>query len=202
MIHHARAASRGIQRALLVADMPFHSYEAAPWQAAVAAGRFIKEAGAQAVKVEGGSRVVDSIHAIIKANVPVMGHLGLTPQSFHQQGGYRVQGKKSREAAELLREASLLEKAGVFALVLEGIPARLGKQISRRLRVPTIGIGAGPDCDGQILVLDDVVGFTEGPLPKFVASYAHSRQTMTQGLKRFAADVRSRRFPTDRHSYH
>lgn len=202
MVHHTRSAARGIQRALLVADMPFHSYEAAPRQAAVAAGRFIKEGGAQAVKVEGGERVIESIRAILKANVPVMGHLGLTPQSVHRQGGYRVQGKQAKEAAYIMEEAHLLEKTGVFALVLEGIPAALGKKISRRLNIPTIGIGAGPGCDGQILVLDDVLGFSEGPSPKFVAAYAHVRRIMTQALKRFASDVRSRRFPSDRHSYH
>ena len=202
MVHHTRAAARGIQRALLVADMPFHSYEAAPWTAAVAAGRFIKEGGAQAVKVEGGRRVIESIRAILKANVPVMGHLGLTPQSVHQQGGYRVQGKKAKDAAYIMEEARLLEKTGVFALVLEGVPAALGKRITNRLKIPTIGIGAGPGCDGQILVLDDVVGFSEGPSPKFVAAYAQVRQIMTSVLKRFAGDVRARRFPSDRHSYH
>lgn len=201
MIHHTRAASRGVKQALLVADMPFHSYEAAPWKAAVAAGRFIKEGRAQAVKVEGGQRVADSIKAILKANVPVMGHLGLTPQSVHQMGGYRVQGKRPKEAHILLEEAKLLQKLGVFAIVLEGIPTALGKRITHALKIPTIGIGAGPHCDGQILVLDDVVGFSEGPSPKFVARYADVRSIMTNALLNYAVDVRARKFPTAKHSY-
>lgn len=202
MIHHTRASARGIQTAFLVADMPFQSYEAAPWLAAAAAGRFIKEGRAQAVKVEGGKRVVDSIRAILKANIPVMGHLGLTPQSIHQQSGYRVQGRTPRGASDIHREAKLLEKTGVFALVLEGVPAKLAQRITKSLKIPTIGIGAGLGCDGQILVLDDVLGFSEGPSPKFVAAYAQVRKVMTQALKRFASDVRARRFPDERHSYH
>jgi 3-methyl-2-oxobutanoate hydroxymethyltransferase len=201
MIHHVRASSRGIKRALLVADMPFQSYEAAPWQAAVAAGRFVKEGSAAAVKVEGGKRIADSIRAILKANVPVMGHLGLTPQSIHQQGGYRVQGKEPGEGAKLLREALFLQKLGVFSLVLEGIPAVLGSRISKALKIPTIGIGAGSGCDGQVLVLDDLLGMTEGPSPKFVARYAQLRPIMVSAVQRFAKDVRARRFPRDRHSY-
>ncbi len=201
MVHHTRAAARGVTHALLVADMPFHSYEAAPWQAAVAAGRLIKEGGAQAVKVEGGHRVIESIRAILKANVPVMGHLGLTPQSVHQMGGFRVQGRLPKQATQLIEEARLLAKTGVFAIVLEGLPAALGKKITKAVSVPTIGIGAGPDCDGQILVLDDVLGFTEGPTPKFVAKYANVRSIMTKALTHYANDVRARRFPTERESY-
>jgi 3-methyl-2-oxobutanoate hydroxymethyltransferase len=201
MIHHTRAASRGIAGALLVADMPFHSYEAAPAKAAITAGRFLKEAGAQAVKVEGGERIKDSILAILKSNVPVMGHLGLTPQSIHRMGGYRVQGKTPADQRQLLREAKLLEKWGAFAIVLEGIPAALGHKITRALRVPTIGIGAGPDCDGQILVLDDAIGLSVAPRPKFVKAYAELRVAALNGLRRYASDVRGRRFPTDKESY-
>ncbi|MCG3205469.1 MAG: 3-methyl-2-oxobutanoate hydroxymethyltransferase [Elusimicrobia bacterium] len=202
MIHHTKAASRGIRQSLLVADMPFQSYEYAPWMAAQAAGRFVKEAGAQAVKVEGGERVIVSVRAILNANVPVMGHLGLTPQSFHQQGGYRVQGRTMKAAAQLLKEAKLLENTGVFALVLEGVPESLANRVTKALKIPTIGIGAGAGCDGQILVLDDVLGFSEGPSPKFVAAYAQVRPLMKAALKRFSADVRARRFPSARHSYH
>jgi 3-methyl-2-oxobutanoate hydroxymethyltransferase len=201
MIHHTHAASRGINRALLVADMPFQSYEAAPWEAAIAAGRFVKEANAQAVKVEGGLRIKESVLAILNANVPVMGHLGLTPQSVHKMGGFRVQGKTKNEESRLLEEAKLLEKWGAFAVVLEGVPAHLGKKITRALKIPTIGIGAGPDCDGQILVLDDVIGWSRPPLPKFVKVYADVRAVAMKGLGRYAADVRARRFPTDKESY-
>ncbi|MBV9080454.1 MAG: 3-methyl-2-oxobutanoate hydroxymethyltransferase, partial [Elusimicrobia bacterium] len=148
MLHHVRASARGISRALLVADMPFQSYEAAPWQAAQAAGRFVKEAGAVAVKVEGGRRVEASIKAILDANVPVMGHLGLTPQAVNREGGYRVHGRTPSAARELTAEAVLLEKLGVFALVLEGVPAELGARITKKLKIPTIGIGAGKGCDG------------------------------------------------------
>lgn len=200
MVHHVRAAARGIRSAFLVADMPFHSYEAAPWKAADAAGRFLKE-GAQAVKLEGGARVADSVKAILKANVPVMGHLGLTPQSVVRDGGYRVKGRGAREARELLAEAKLLEKLGVFAIVIEGVPAPLGKRITRALKIPTIGIGAGPHCDGQILVFDDLVGLTPGPLPKFVKPYASLRAPVISAVRRYAADVREKRFPTLVHSY-
>ncbi len=202
MVHHTKAAARGVQHSFLVADMPFQSYEAAPWQASVAAGRFIKEGGAQAVKVEGGQRVGPSIEAILRANIPVMGHLGLTPQSVHPQSGYRVQGRGAREAANIIGAAKYLEKIGVFALVLEGIPAELGRKITKILKIPTIGIGAGSDCDGQILVFDDVVGLSEGPGPKFVKAYGNARAVMRRAIKHYADDVREKRFPTDRHSYH
>lgn len=202
MIHHVRSASRGVQNALLVADMPFQSYEAAPWKAAVAAGRFVKEGNAAAVKLEGGKRVAESVRAILKAKVPVMGHLGLTPQSFHEMGGYKVQGREKKEAAQILSDAKLLEKLGVFAIVLEGIPVNLAKRISGQLRIPTIGIGAGPHCNGQVLVLDDLLGMGEGASPKFVARYANLRPVMNVALKKFASDVRHREFPKDIHSYH
>lgn len=201
MIHHVKAAGRAIRNALLVADMPFQSYENAPWQAAQAAGRFVKEGRAQAVKVEGGRRIAPSIKAILNSNIPVMGHLGLTPQSVNKQGGYHVQGRMPKDAAELLRDAKLLQSLGVFSIVLEGIPAALGKKISRALKIPTIGIGAGPHCDGQILVLDDLLGITNGPSPKFVKKYANLRPLMAKAVRQYSADVLHRRFPTPDTSY-
>jgi 3-methyl-2-oxobutanoate hydroxymethyltransferase len=202
MLHHVRASARGIEKSLLVADMPFLSYEAAPWQAAIAAGRFIKEGGAKAVKLEGGKRVAKSIEAILKANVPVMGHLGLVPQSVYQKGGYFVQGKKPADAAALIKEAKLLQSLGVFALVLEGIPSALAKKITKTLRIPTIGIGAGPFCDGQILVFDDVVGMSEGTSPKFVKRFADVRKSMVQAIRLYQSDVEKKKFPTEAQSYH
>jgi 3-methyl-2-oxobutanoate hydroxymethyltransferase len=200
MLHHVRASARGISRALLVADMPFLSYEAAPWLAAQAAGRFVKEGGATAVKLEGGRRVEASIKAILNANVPVMGHLGLTPQSVNREGGYKVQARTPQTARQLLDEARRLEKLGVFSLVLEGVPADVGRRVSRALRIPTIGIGAGAGCDGQILVLDDLLGISES-VPKFAADYAGLRRPMVAAVRKYAEDVRSGRFPDDAHSY-
>jgi len=200
MLHHVRASARGVTSSLLIADMPFLSYEAAPWQAAIAAGRFIKEGNAVAVKLEGGRRVEASVRAILNANVPVMGHLGLTPQSVNREGGYRVQGRFPKDARELLADAKRLEKLGVFSIVLEGVPATLGRRISRALKIPTIGIGAGSGCDGQILVLDDLLGISEST-PKFAAKYADLRRPMTSAVRRFAADVRAGKFPDDAHSY-
>jgi 3-methyl-2-oxobutanoate hydroxymethyltransferase len=200
MLHHVRASARGVRQALLVADMPFLSYEAAPWQAAQAAGRFVKEGGAVAVKLEGGRRIEASIKAILNANVPVMGHLGLTPQSVNRMGGYRVQGRMPKDARALLADAKLLEKLGVFSIVLEGVPAALGRKISRALKIPTIGIGAGSGCDGQVLVLDDLLGISEA-VPKFAAKYADLRKPMAAAVRRYANDVRSGRFPDDAHSY-
>jgi 3-methyl-2-oxobutanoate hydroxymethyltransferase len=200
MLHHVRASARGITNALLVADMPFLSYEAAPWEAAKAAGRFVKEGGAAAVKVEGGRRVEASIRAILDANVPVMGHLGLTPQSVHRFGGFKVQGRSPRDAAVLLQDAKRLEKLGVFSIVIEGVPLELGRKISRALTIPTIGIGAGNGCDGQVLVLDDLLGISE-TTPKFVAKYADLRRTMATAVRRYADDVRAGRFPDEAHSY-
>lgn len=201
MIHHVKASARGIQHSLLVADMPFQTYEVAPWEAAKAAGRFVKEGGATAVKVEGGRRISKSIQAILNSNIPIMGHIGLTPQSVNKQGGYHVQGRRPAQARELIMEAKLLEKLGVFCLVLEGVPLDLGRKITRSLKIPTIGIGAGPYCDGQILVFDDLMGMTEGPSPKFVAAYAHLRPQMKKALNNFARDVQSHHFPNKEHSY-
>lgn len=201
MLHHVRACARGIKSALLIADMPFRSYEADPREAAKNASRFVKEGGAQAVKVEGGRRIRASIDAILRANVPVMGHLGLTPQSFYKEGGYRVKGRKPREAKGIMEEAVLLERIGVFSLVLECVPALLARKISRRLKIPIIGIGAGLYCDGQILVLDDLLGFSNNHSPKFVKSYVSLWPLMTKAVKQYSLDVRLKRFPTKEHSY-
>lgn len=201
MIHHTKAAARGIKRALLVADLPFLSYEAASWEAAIAAGRLIKEGGAHAVKMEGGRRVANSVKALINANIPVMGHLGLTPQSIHMKGGYHVQGRKPPEANAIMADAKLLQYLGVFCLVLEGIPAPLGRCITKTLKIPTIGIGAGPDCDGQILVLDDMLGISEGPTPKFVKKYADLNKMMKQSVAQYIKEVRSHRFPATENCY-
>jgi len=201
MVHHVKAASRGVKSAFLVADMPFQSYEVHPAHASMMAGRFIKEGGAQAVKVEGGGRIIGSVKAILKGNIPVMGHIGLNPQAYHVKGGYRVQGKSRTEAKALLRDAKILENNGVFAIVLEGIPASLSKKITKSLRIPTIGIGAGSYCDGQILVLDDLLGMTEGPSLKFVKAYANLRGLMSKAIRRYRAEVKSRRFPSSTYSY-
>lgn len=201
MLHHVRSSARGVKRAFLVADMPFSTYEAAPWQAAVAAGRFVKEGGARAVKLEGGARIAESVKAILKANVPVMGHLGLTPQSVIKESGYRIHGRGRAEATAILRDALLLEKLGVFSLVLEGVPETLARTVTRRLRIPTIGIGAGSSCDGQVLVLDDLLGLSEGRSPKFVKKFADLRPLCVRAVSAYAKDVRARRFPTKAHTY-
>lgn len=199
MLHHTRAAARGVQRALLIADMPYLAYETSAQEAAKNAGRFIK-AGAGAVKVEGGKRVGPSVQAMIRANIPVMGHVGLTPQSIHVQSGYHVQGKNPRAAKQIFEDALFLQRAGVFSLVLEGVPIALAKRITRALRIPTIGIGAGSYCDGQILVLDDILGFGERS-PKFVKRYANLRMPMLNAIRRYNTEVRSRKFPTAEYSY-
>jgi len=200
MLHHAKAVSRISKRALVVGDLPFGSYQTGS-QATVEAGiRFLKEAGVQAVKLEG--RWPDRVEHLVKAGIPVMGHLGLTPQSVHAMGGYRVQGR-SYDAARDLLEASLeLERAGCFSLVLEGVPAEVASVITSRLEIPTIGIGAGPDCDGQVLVVHDLLGITPPPLPRFVTPYASLADDATGALKRWAEDVRTGKTPTTEQSYH
>ncbi len=201
MLHHTRAVRRGNTRALLVADMPFLSYEFDPKDAVRHVGRLMKEGGAQAVKVEGSGAILPSIRALIGANIPVMGHLGLTPQSVHRLGGYRVQGRSRKGAEGLLRDARQLEKAGVFALVLEAVPGPLARRITKTLKIPTIGIGAGKDTDGQILVLDDLLGFSEGPSPRFVKNYAHLWTEALSAVRRFRSDVRSSQFPGPDQTY-
>ncbi len=202
MLHHVKASARGIKQALLVADMPFQSYESDPKEAVRLAGRFIKSGNAQAVKVEGGRRVGRSIQAMLNANIPVMGHLGLVPQSVNRKGGYFVQGRKPKDAQVLLQEARYLESLGVFSIVLEGIPGALGQKISKALRIPTIGIGAGSGCDGQILVLDDLLGFGDGPVPSFVKKFANLRPLMTQAVSSYQREVEKRLFPSPKQTYH
>jgi 3-methyl-2-oxobutanoate hydroxymethyltransferase len=202
MLHHMRAVARGAKRALLVADMPYMSYHAGVEEAVRNAGRFVKEGGAQAVKIEGGRKRLPAVRAILDAEVPVMGHIGLTPQSLHCMGGYKVQGRMLPEAQALLDDARALEEAGVFSLVLEGMPRELARDITRAVSVPTIGIGAGPDCDGQILVFHDVLGLSGKNSPKFARRYLEGFSAMKEALARYAGDVRAGKFPSDDESYH
>ena len=200
MSHHVRAVARARPRALLVADLPFNSFQASPEEAVRNSGRFLKR-GAEAVKLEGGRRMLPQIEAILHADIPVLGHLGLTPQSVHQFGGYRVQARGREAADALLEDAVALERAGCFALVLEGIPLELGAEVARARTIPTIGIGAGPDCDGQVLVLHDLIGFTFGKPARFVRRYADVAGTMREALRAFGEDVRSGRYPNESESY-
>ena len=202
MLHHLRAVRRGVQRALLIADMPFGSYHVSDDQALTNAIRFIKEGGAEAVKLEGGASRAGLVKKLVESQIPVMGHIGLTPQSIHTFGGYRVQGRTLDSAAELQADAEALEEAGAFAIVLEGIPRELAAIITRRLRIPTIGIGAGPDCDGQVLVYHDLLGLTFGQTAKFVRSYANLREVIHQALTHFRDDVTQGCYPGDSESYH
>jgi len=202
MLHHARAVRRGVQRALLVVDMPFGSYHTDTAESLRNAVRFVKEAGVEAVKVEGGERRLELIARLTEAEIPVMGHVGLTPQSVNALGGYRVQGKTVDSAEQLLRDARAVEAAGAFAVVLEAVPRELATQITRELRIPTIGIGAGPDCDGQILVLHDMLGLTFDQPPKFARQYANIGETISKAVREYCADVRGGSFPSDAESYH
>jgi 3-methyl-2-oxobutanoate hydroxymethyltransferase len=202
MLHHARAVRRGTKRALLVVDMPFGSYHAETAESLRNAVRFVKEAGAEAVKVEGGERRLELIARMTEAEIPVMGHVGLTPQSVNTLGGYRVQGKTTDSAEQLLRDARAVEAAGAFAVVLEAVPRELAAQITRELRIPTIGIGAGPDCDGQILVVHDLLGLTFEQTPKFARQYANVGEVISRAVRDYCADVRSGNFPSDAESYH
>ena len=202
MLHHTRAVRRGVKRALIVADMPFGSYHADISEALRNAVRFVKEAGAEAVKVEGGERRLELIARLTEAEIPVMAHIGLTPQSVNALGGYRVQGKTSETAEQLLRDARAVEAAGAFAVVLEAVPRELAAQITHELRIPTIGIGAGPDCDGQVLVTHDLLGLTFGPAPKFARQYANVGAIIANAAREFCADVQGGAFPSDGESYH
>lgn len=197
MLYHTRTVARGAKRALVVGDMPFLSYQVSVSEAVYNAGRFLKEAGAAAVKLEGGAAVVDRIKAMTEAGIPVQAHIGLTPQSVHQLGGYRVQ----RDAERLRIDAEAVEAAGAFSVVLEGIPKDISKTITDSLKIPTIGIGAGRDCDGQILVLHDMLGLSDGHVPKFVKKYAALRQNAVEGLENYIKDVRKNVFPGDEHTY-
>ena len=201
MLHHTRAVTRAKPSALVVADLPFLSYQVSDDLAVLNAGRLVKEGGADAVKLEGGERVLGAVRRMTAAGIPVMGHLGLTPQSVLTLGGYKVQARGEAAQEQLLRDAQALEEAGCFALVLEGIPARLGAHVTRAIGIPTIGIGAGAACDGQVLVSHDLLGLFLGHQPKFVRRYADLAQAMRDAYARYAADVRARRFPGDEEAY-
>jgi 3-methyl-2-oxobutanoate hydroxymethyltransferase len=195
MIHHTRAVARGARHALVVADMPFLSYQVGIDEAVRNAGRLLQEGGAAAVKLEGGRPVIDVVSRLVSLGIPVMGHLGLLPQSVHQAGGYRRRATEPREAAALVDDAMALERAGAFAVVLEAIPAEVAQEVTRRLSVPTIGIGAGPGCDGQVLVSYDMLGLFDRFVPSFVKQYAQLAETITAATERYAADVRAGRYP-------
>lgn len=201
MLYHCRLVARGSRYAFLVGDMPFLSYQTSVTEAIQNAGRFLKEAGMEAVKLEGGQEMADTITAVSRAGIPVMGHIGLTPQSVAQLGGYRIQGKTAVAAQKLLDDALALQAAGCFALVLEAVPAPVATAISQRLHIPTIGIGAGPGCDGQVLVYHDMLGLFDKLQPRFVKRYAHLRQTIMEALTAYREEVTSGQFPAENHTY-
>jgi 3-methyl-2-oxobutanoate hydroxymethyltransferase len=202
MIHHTRAVRRGVKRALLVGDMPFLSYQTSGEHALANAGRFLKEGGAEAVKLEGGAEMADIISLLVRRGIPVMGHIGLTPQRAAQLGGLKVQGRDEETAQKLLTDAKVLEEAGVFSLVLEAVPWALAKLITERVKVPTIGIGAGPYCDGQVLVVTDMIGLSLGISPKFSKRYTNVAAEIERAATEFLHDVRSGKFPTvEEHSF-
>jgi 3-methyl-2-oxobutanoate hydroxymethyltransferase len=200
MLHHARAVARGAKAPLLVGDMPFMSYQISVEEALRNAGRFLQQGGMDAVKLEGGRERADAVRAITDAGIPVMGHLGLTPQSVHQLGGFRAQGKTSSAAKRLLEDAQILEEAGAFSLVLEAVPARLAEYISKHISIPTIGIGAGANCDGQVLVTHDLLGLFERFTPKFVRQYANLHETMNKAFTEYLNDVNTKQFPAAEHT--
>lgn len=201
MIHHGRAVSRGVKNALVVIDMPFMSYQASVYDAVVNAGRLMKEGRCAAVKLEGGKPVCPQIKAITNAGIPVMAHLGLTPQSVNAFGGFKVQGKDESAAEKLLEDAKAIEKAGAFAVVLECVPAQLARLITKTLQIPTIGIGAGADCDGQVLVYQDLLGMFSDYTPKFVKKYADMGQMMKQAFARYVEEVQQGKFPEEKHTF-
>ncbi len=201
MLHHCKAVSRGARRCHLVGDMPFMSYQVSTPEAIHNAGRFLQEGGMDAVKLEGGREVAASIEAAVTAGIPVMGHLGLTPQSVHKLGGLKVQGTSAEAARRLLEDALILERAGCYAIVLEAIPDRVAELVSERLNIPTIGIGAGAHCDGQVLVTHDLLGLFDQFTPKFAKKYADLQSEMMQAFRDYVADVTSHRFPSAEHCY-
>jgi 3-methyl-2-oxobutanoate hydroxymethyltransferase len=202
MIYHARAVCRGVQHAHVVCDMPFMAYQGDALEAMKNAGRILKESGAQSVKLEGGAHVAPTIERLVSAGIPVMGHLGLTPQAVHAMGGFRVQGKDPQAAQKIVDDALILERAGVYALVLEGIPAELARVITQSLRIPTIGIGAGVDCDGQVLVIYDLLGMNPDFKPKFVKRYLNLGQLIPEAVREFKQEINDRSFPSEAHSFH
>jgi len=202
MLLYTRGVRRAVRHALLVADMPYGSYHASETEAIANAIRFLKEAGAEAVKIEGGIRRAPLVERMVQAEIPVLGHIGLTPQSVHQMGGYKVQGRTQQAMDALLADALALEQAGAFAIVLEGVPRELAARITAELTIPTIGIGAGPDCDGQVLVLHDLAGMTFAPPAKFVRRYASLGDSLREAVAAYRHDVEARTFPSDEESYH
>ncbi|RII30853.1 MAG: 3-methyl-2-oxobutanoate hydroxymethyltransferase [Geobacter sp.] len=200
MLYHVRAVKRAAPKALVVADMPFMSYQTGIEDACRNCGRMIKDGGAEAIKIEGGTNMSHVIRAISAIDIPVMGHIGLTPQSIHRMGGYKVQGRKD-QAERIFEDAMAVQAAGAFAIVLEGIPAKLAADISAELSIPTIGIGAGPSCDGQVLVIHDILGLCEKYSPKFVKRYAELAPVISEAVKCYVAEVRAGEFPTEEHSF-
>lgn len=202
MIHHTKAVARGTRNALLIGDMPFLSYHVSADEAVRNAGRFVQEGGAQAVKLEGGQSVIEKVRAIIKAQIPVLGHLGLTPQSVNAMGGFKLQGKDLETARQIIDDALLLQDSGVFGIVLECVPDGLARIISDKLDIPTIGIGAGAQCDGQVLVVQDLLGMFRQMRPKFVKTYAEGGDTIVSAVKAYIDEVRSGAFPAKEHTFH
>lgn len=201
VVHHLKAVGRARPRAMLVGDLPFMSYQACVEDAVRSAGRLVKEGGAEGVKLEGGRRMASVIRGILDADIPVMGHVGLTPQSLHRFGGYKVQGKDTESADRLVEESKFLEETGCFSIVLEGIPWPLAKRITEAVTIPTVGIGAGPYCDGQVLVVNDMLGMMEGFSPKFVRRYGAMGELMRKAFSDYIADVKEGRFPSREESY-
>ncbi|MFP4148820.1 MAG: 3-methyl-2-oxobutanoate hydroxymethyltransferase [Nitriliruptoraceae bacterium] len=201
MLHHTRAVTRAARRSLVVGDLPFGTYQDGPSQALASAVRMLKEGGAQAVKLEGGGPMVEVTAHLVRAGIPVMGHLGLTPQSVHQVGGYRVQGRDAEDAARILADAQALEAAGAFSLVLEAVPEAIGKAVTEAVSIPTIGIGAGPATDAQVLVWHDLLGLTSGRLPRFVKAYADLRSQIAMAIKAFQSEVADGEYPGPEHTY-
>jgi 3-methyl-2-oxobutanoate hydroxymethyltransferase len=202
MLHHTRAVRRAVKSAMVIADMPFGAYHGDANDGVKNALRFVKESGAEAVKLEGGEKRVDLVKRVLDAEIPVMGHIGLTPQSLHKMGGYKVQGKNLTDIEKLVKDAIALDRAGVFSLVLEGVPREVAAMITSEVSTPTIGIGAGPDCDGQVLVFHDILSLTFAPAAKFVRRYGDAASLITNAVQQFKADVESGSYPSDEESYH
>src|SRR5215471_16069739 len=202
MLHHTRAVRRAVRSAMVIADMPFGTYQGDTTEGVRNAVRFVKEAGAEAVKVEGGNKRVDLVRRMLDAEVPVMGHIGLTPQSLHKMGGYKVQGKDLSGIESLMKDAVALDRAGVFSLVLEGVPREVAAMITHEVSIPTIGIGAGPECDGQVLVFHDIVNLSFAPPAKFVRRYGDAAALISNAVQQFKTDVEAGTYPSDEESYH
>lgn len=202
MVYHTKIVARAVKNAMVIGDMPFMSYQVSVEESLRNAGRLVQEGGAEGVKIEGGIAMRDRIRAIVDIGIPVMGHVGLTPQSVHRFGGYRVQGKDYLNARKILSDAKAVEDAGAFSIVLEGIPAELGKRISEALAIPTIGIGAGPHCNGQILVIHDLLGLPGDFNPKYIKRYADIGESITDAVRNYIDEVREEKFPSEEHSYH